>query len=474
MKNTFFILPIVAILILATGCKEEEIPEGPMVVDPDEAPKVSIDRFSQDAGTLFVRDASNDLPGPNQPVDFDQSPFITQGFGPDGEIVQYYNFDVQQITSAPIFVLFREGESIPVTGQLNIIDVIPGDEGYNDFWHVHKVNVPADYVANSMTSLTEIMQGNYVIERTNMIVNCPVVPEGSSAELRFRQTENNGLIRGWYRGQVVYYFSFEEKQLTVNLPAEGHPEVPVSEIRVSFNVNPDEPGGGPPSGFKTEGESSQTHNVLQTLPENSGYSPLWDVDIYDNADFSQVFDWVTALQANLLAEGAALVNCPVVSVEEGNLPLDPDMASEATIDRFNESAGTLFVRDGSNGLPEANAPVDFDQAPFITQGLDPEGQIVLYYNFDVQSIVSAPIFVLFKEGESIPVEGQLNIVDVIPGDPGYNDFWHVHKVTVPSYYRANTVTSVEEIMNSNYPIERTNLIVNCPVVPKGSTASLRF
>jgi hypothetical protein len=72
------------------------------------------------------------------------------------------------------------------------------------------------------------------IERTNMIVNCPVVPEGSTADLRFGDMENSGLTRGWYRDQVVFYFSFEEEQLTVNLPADGHPEVPVSDILVSI------------------------------------------------------------------------------------------------------------------------------------------------------------------------------------------------------------------------------------------------
>jgi hypothetical protein len=58
----------------------------------------------------------------------------------------------------------------------------------------------------------------------------------------------------------------------------------------------------------------QTHNVVQTLPSDAGYSPLWDVDVYDNADFNSVHDWPSAMDANILATGVALVNCPVVSV----------------------------------------------------------------------------------------------------------------------------------------------------------------
>jgi hypothetical protein len=315
MKKSVFILIYFLLLILIAGCEDDDMPAGPMAVDPDEAPEASIDRFTEEAGTLFVRDGTNNLPGPNQPVDFDQSPFITQGFGPGSEIVQYYNFDVQPTLSAPIFVLFREGENTPVADQLNIIDVIPGDAGYNDFWHVHKITVPEDYVANSMTSLADLIENDFAMERTNMIVNCPVVPEGSTADLRFRQEENNGLIRGWYRDQVVFYFSFEEKKLVVDLPAEGHPEVPLSDILVTFNINPGEPDGGPASGFMTELNSDQTHNVVQTIPADDLYSPFWDVDVYDNADFDNVSDWPSAQAANLLAEGAALVNCPIVDVE---------------------------------------------------------------------------------------------------------------------------------------------------------------
>ncbi|MEJ2638938.1 MAG: hypothetical protein P8010_05130 [Desulfosarcinaceae bacterium] len=87
-------------------------------LDPGTAPKASIDRFSTDAGTLFVRDGSNGLPEADEPIDFDQEPFITQGPGPQEEIVKYYNFDVQPITSAPIFVLFAEGSDTPVPDQL--------------------------------------------------------------------------------------------------------------------------------------------------------------------------------------------------------------------------------------------------------------------------------------------------------------------------------------------------------------------
>jgi hypothetical protein len=285
-------------------------------LDPETAPRAEIDRFSAEAGTLMVRTDDNGLPGPGEPIDYDQAPFITTGLGPDGEVVQYYNFDVQATESAPIFALFREGEDAPVEGQLNIVNTIPGDEGYNDFWHVHKVTVPADYVANTITSVQAVMDSGYPIEQTDILVNCPIVPDGSTATKRLDDADT-GLTLGWYEDQVVYYFNFAEKQLRVDPPEEGHPMVPMSPIFVTFNVNPDDndPNSGPASGFVAEDGTEQTHNVVATLPDDDGYSPLWSVNVYDNADFDGVSDLNSASNANILATDVADVNCPIVSVQ---------------------------------------------------------------------------------------------------------------------------------------------------------------
>ncbi|SEQ97052.1 hypothetical protein [Natrinema salaciae] len=277
-------------------------------MDPEEAPRAEIDRFSEEAGTLMVRNEMNDLPDPDDPIDFDRGPFITQGLGPGGEAVEYYNFDVQPVEPAPIYAFFRENGD-PVENQRNVIDVIPGDEGYNDFWHVHEVTVPDDYEANTVTSGADLMEHDVEITPTDSIKNCPVVPDGSTATKRAGD-EDEGLIEGWYDGKVVSYFLFEEAPLEAT---DGN-EVPVSPIYVSFNTNPDEDGGGPQSGFMTEAMSDQTHNVVASLPGDGSYSPLWTVNVYDNADFEGVSDLDTATSATILDTDTATVNCPVVSV----------------------------------------------------------------------------------------------------------------------------------------------------------------
>jgi hypothetical protein len=280
--------------------------------DPNTSPIASIDRFSDGFAHLFKRSNNSSFPAPNAPIDFDQGPFVTHGLGPNGEKVTYYNFDVLPATAAPIFVFFTEGSMTELTAQLHVIDAVPGDAGYNDFWQVTKVTVPASYVPNSVTSSAEIQAAGFPTSPTNMLVNCPVVPDGSTAKLRYKSQESADLVRGWYRGQVVKYFSFNESMLMMSGSPSG---VPTAPIYVTFNINPDSnnPMSGPASGFKTEPSSAQTHNVASVLPEDPTYSPLWMVVAYNNASFGAVNGLMAAQQAPVLVPNAGLVNCPIVA-----------------------------------------------------------------------------------------------------------------------------------------------------------------
>jgi hypothetical protein len=279
------------------ACADDAVEMQP--VDPNTAPQVAVDRFGAGA-MLFARGGAAAVPDANAPIDFDTGPFITRGLSPDGGEVRYYNFDARSIEPAAIYVFFADGESAPVSGQLNVVDAIPGDPYYNDFWRVHRVQVPADYRANTVTSLDEIHALGFTIEATDTLVNCPVAPAGSTATLRFAGGDST-LKRGWYRGQIVHYFEFGEAPITGMT-------VPLSPIYVAFNDN----AAGPASGFRTEPASDQTHNVVASVPGDPDYSPLWLVNVYDNAEFESVADLATAMNASILAPGAAMVNCPIV------------------------------------------------------------------------------------------------------------------------------------------------------------------
>jgi len=186
--------------------------------------------------------------------------------------------------------------------------VIPGDPGYNDFWQVVAVAVPDSYVANTLTSVDQVEQSGYELETTNTIVNCPIVPDRSTASLRAEgDSSGSGLTRGWYEGKLVHYFNFGEKK--GGLVASGG-KVPLSPIYVTFNDDTK----GPASGFKTESDELQTHNVAATLPTSATYSPLWAVVPYPSAEFDSVVDLTTAGTAAGSGDVAADVNCPIVSV----------------------------------------------------------------------------------------------------------------------------------------------------------------
>lgn len=312
MKKMFLLLFLASALFVS--CKEDDNNAMQEVaLNPETAPKVLVDRFSANAGMLMVRTADNGLPGANVPINFDSGePFITKGLTPDGKMVAYYNFDVQPTQPAPIY-LFVYADGSAVEGQLNIVGVIPGDTGYNDFWQLTMVTVPDTYLANTITSETELLASGMPLSETSTIVNCPIVPEGSTAAMRFN-SDDTELHRGWYKDQVVFYFSFFEKILDGGTGGM----VPLSPIYVSFNVNPDagNPASGPASGFVTEMGTAHTHNVIASVPADAAYSPLWLVNVYDNADFGMVNNLSTATSASILATGVATVNCPVVEIME--------------------------------------------------------------------------------------------------------------------------------------------------------------
>ncbi len=285
--------------------------DGATGVDPDTAPQATVDRFSDDAGTLLVRSASPSLPAAGVPVDFDQPPFQTLGLGPAGQKVRYYNFDVQSRVPMVAYELVDEA-GVPIEGQLPIVSAIPGEDGYSDFWRVRRATVLPGYVANQYTSVAEL--AGLPVDEDLHLVNRPVVPGGSTAVDRIGGGDSS-LQRAWRDGQVVWFFRFAEATIDPVAIGDYLGQVPISYIFVTFNVNPGDPGGGLPSGFETEPGTDQTHNALATIPSDDDYSPLWMVSVYDNSFFDSVTDYTSATMATVLAAPPGGVNCPYKWIE---------------------------------------------------------------------------------------------------------------------------------------------------------------
>jgi hypothetical protein len=205
----------------------------------------------------------------------------------------------------PAFIRFliREDDGGPVE-QGAIVNAIPGDPRYSDMWQVVRVFVPRDTAPNTITSLGQVFDGAYREVHTGQLINCPVVPEGSTAAKRIGGTAN--LRQGWYRDQVIFYFTFAERQVVTT--AGG--SVPLADLFVTFNVN-----GDRASGYVKEMGTAQTHNVLAALPADASYSPLWTIRVYDNSAFDAVRDLAAARAAPVVDNSLFILNAPVVSQE---------------------------------------------------------------------------------------------------------------------------------------------------------------
>jgi len=104
---------------------------------------------------------------------------------------------------------------------------------------------------------------------------------------------------------------------------------------------------------------------------------------------------------------------------------------------------------------------------------------VRYYDFGMNTPSSggrvsvAPIYAFITgmdgNGDPVFVDGQHNVVDVVPGDSGYSDLWEVHLVTVPAGYQADSLRSAADVEASGYEMMVPGLFVNCPIVAAGTT-----
>jgi hypothetical protein len=211
--------------------------------------------------------------------------------------VTYLDYGPQANVAVPILAFFRaDSPTTPVAGQRNIIDTIPGQPGYSDFWRVHKVLVPAGYVANTIRSLGDAVASGYTIQETDVVVNCPVVNPGATIT-----GSSAAPVLGWYRNRDVFYFDEGTRS-----PADGW-VVKAAPIYAFFHAD----------GTAVSGQ----RNVIDALPASPGYSDLWNVVkvVVDGSYLANSLkDGRSILAARdagqlTLEPTASFVNCPVVS-----------------------------------------------------------------------------------------------------------------------------------------------------------------
>ena len=281
---------------------------------PEYIPIVEIDRFSDEMGVFFRRTENPDLPAPNAPIDFDDPQFRNKAFGPNGEVVEYYNFDVRPKVPAIVYVAVDRRDD-KIAGQLPVFTVIPGAQGYSDFVNIHYVRIiDRDYRANTITDAEDILDSEWEIITTDRVMQAVIVPDGSRAGLRFDATTPSGLLDGWYKGEVVKYLLFEHPASTAIVDF-GAGEINTPQMYTFFANNRDEKDG-----FEVDPQTEMTHNVVTRLPGQEGYSPLWVLQVFKLVAFDRVENLASALdqskveESKIELESLLYLNAPVVGV----------------------------------------------------------------------------------------------------------------------------------------------------------------
>ena len=287
----------------------------PVVDDVDDVDDVvknadvaSVDRFQDSFATLFKRsgpvfDPTNVqpiVPAVNEAFDVDAL-FRVSAFGPAGELVDYYSFDIiSNVPQKGYFFVDDKGE--PIAGQLPVLSSLPGADT-SDFVRVTEVTVGADFERNSLQSAADVVAaadaGDVTLEETDRIENWVIVPDGTTAAGKFKGKAIATEL-AWVGGDVAHALTFEK-----NLVADSDGTVPTSGIVVIF-ANDTDPTGG----FAVD-DNGRTHNALETLADDAAYSSLWFHQRGGLDGFDDVTDYATALD-NVAGELPVSVNCPVL------------------------------------------------------------------------------------------------------------------------------------------------------------------
>lgn len=203
----------------------------------------------------------------------------------NGQTVEYLDFGPLKLAAgnkvAPIWVVTNG-----TADQKNIIDVVPGDDGYSPLWQVNEVTFTKGTKPRTLRSADEVMKAlaanEVTIVETDTVVNCPV--------LGFDQPE----VLGFFEGQTVAYYDFGPIALE-----EGNAVAPI---------------------WAVENGVPEQRNIIDTVPGDADYTPLWGVVMVafvDGVD-PYLLDSAAAVEEAesagdvTLTETDTVVNCPVL------------------------------------------------------------------------------------------------------------------------------------------------------------------
>ena len=224
--------------------------KSPRPIDDDRglnAPLVSVDRFSDRAGTLFRRSADPTLPGPNAPFSLDDPRFVVPVTGPDGAPGRCYNLDVRPAKPRRYYVFYDSIGNYRL-GQFPVIEAVPGVPSYSDLWDIWKVVTPNNFRetnwvrdAATVEKLLADPSSGFTARSTGVFLNGPVVPEGTTASMKGEGRPGRAtLMYAWFEGKRAPFLYLEG---SLRLGPDG--TIPVGTLVSSDAVSAWPPVKGP-------------------------------------------------------------------------------------------------------------------------------------------------------------------------------------------------------------------------------------
>jgi hypothetical protein len=224
--------------------------------------------------------------------------------------------DVPKDALATLYLFMNgvEGPN-PFGFQMNVLDSTLGDPEYSPLWLHTFVTWNEGAEPRELTSEDEILQaeaeGEVTFERSDLVINCPVLPRGET---------NFPIVTGFVDGRLVDYTLQEISDPMVTDLMRGKTDYPLETVRslggvpqvATLYLFMDGVTGPNPFGFQM--------NVIDTVPGEEGYSPLWlhtFVTWNEGAEPRELNSEAEILEAQEAGEvtlepSDLVINCPVV------------------------------------------------------------------------------------------------------------------------------------------------------------------
>ena len=297
------------------------------------------------------------------------------------------------------------------------------------------------------------------------------------------------LVKGLYDGKDVYYITTEASDSTIadalakftNFPVTFAPSLTKAPASSQANIYAFKNGvkGGGVLGFQP--------NVVDSIPGESKYSPLWKINLVEWKDPSTATvlgsedDILSALDSGkiTITPTTVVVNCPIVQWggdKEGTIP-----------------AGHMKIRDtisesGAYGNAQVlNIDTDKMQVTFVAhRGFGPDGSTIYYIATDASqkdpadalgivlvnktqnTISTSAAADLFQFSNGITGSGPLGFQSGVgsskQGDQYYSPMWRIQVITWKDPSMATVLENVQDITSKSSMTDTmpAGFIVNCP------------